>query len=146
LSRIKGISEELLRSGTNVRIKTRGFSMFPFINTGDRITISPEKNPAIGDNILFKKEDQMLCHRLVKIFEKNGIRYYQTRGDSFFHLDKPLTADEILGKVIKIERENISFARRILLFIYPLIGVGRLNALVITVLMRVRKLLAFKKS
>lgn len=146
MSRIKGISEELLRSGTNVRIKTRGFSMFPFINTGDRITISPEKNPAIGDNILFKKEDQMLCHRLVKIFEKNGIRYYQTRGDSFFHLDKPLTADEILGKVIKIERENISFARRILLFIYPLIGVGRLNALVITVLMRVRKLLAFKKS
>ena len=146
MSRIKGISEELLRSGTNVRIKTRGFSMFPFINTGDRITISPEKNPAIGDNILFKKEDQMLCHRLVKIFEKNGTRYYQTRGDSFFHLDNPLTADQILGKVIKIERENVSFPRRILLFIYPLLGVGRLNALVITVLMRVRKLLDFKKS
>ena len=140
LSRIKGISEELLRSGTNVRINTRGLSMFPFINTGDRITISPEKNPAIGDNILFKKEGQMLCHRIVKVFEKDGIRYYQTQGDSHFNLDDPMTSDQILGKVVKIERENVSLPRRILLFIHPALKFGRLNAIVISALIKIKNI------
>jgi len=120
--------------------------MFPFINTGDRITVSPEKNPAIGDYILFKKNGQMVCHRLVKIFEKGGIRYYQTRGDTHFGLDELILADQILGKVIKIEREKVSLKRRILILTYPLLSIGSLNALVITLLMRVRNLFAFKKS
>jgi signal peptidase I len=146
LNRVKSISENLLNTGYDFRINTLGLSMFPLIKTGDKITMSAESNLYTGDIIVFERGDRMVCHRLVKVFEIDGIRYYQTRGDSHFDLDNPLTADQILGKVVRIERENVSLPRRILLFIYPLLGVGRLNALVITVLMRVRKLLAFKKS
>jgi len=137
-TRFKGISEDLLSNGMDVRISTRGLSMFPLVNTGDKITISPEKNIGIGDLMVFKRDEQMICHRLVRIFVKDGISYYQTHGDSFFHPDDPVTADQILGKVIRIERENVSFPRRVLLLIYPVLRFGRFNAFVINVLMKVR--------
>ena len=77
-------------------------------------------------------------HKLIKIFEKDGIKYYQTRGDSHFGIDEPITADHILGKVVRIERDNISLTRKTLLFIYPLLKFSRLNAFVISVLIRLK--------
>lgn len=138
LTKFKDISEDLLSSGTDVCIITRGLSMFPLIYTGDRITVSPEKSPSIGDLMVFKSNDQMVCHRLVRVFEKDGMKYYQTRGDSFFNLDEPITLDQILGKVIRIERENMSLPRRTLLFIYPALKFGRFNAFVINALVKLR--------
>ena len=112
--------------------------MFPLIRTGDRITISPEKDPVIGDMIVYKSDDQMFCHRLMRVLEKGGVKYYQARGDSFFCLDEPITADQILGTVIWIERDNVSLSRRLLLFIYPVLRFGRLNACVTSALMKIR--------
>jgi hypothetical protein len=139
-TKFKGISEDLLGGGTDVRIITRGLSMFPLIYTGDRITVSPEKSPSIGDLMVFKRNGQMVCHRLVRVFEKDGMKYYRTRGDSFFNFDEPVTLDQILGKVIRIERENLSLPRRILLFIYPALKFGRFNAFIINALMKLRAL------
>ena len=139
-TKLKGISEDLLGGGTDVRIITRGLSMFPLISTGDRITVSPEKSPSIGDLMVFKRNGQMVCHRLVRVFEKDGMKYYRTRGDSFFNFDEPVTLDQILGKVIRIERENLSLPRRILLFIYPALKFGRFNAFIINALMKLRAL------
>jgi len=87
---------------------------------------------------VFKRDDQMICHRLVRIIEKKGMKYYQTRGDSFFGLDDPVSVDRILGRVVMIERENVSLPRRILLFIHPVLKFGRLNAFVVNALMKVR--------
>jgi signal peptidase I len=140
LSKFKGISEDLLNNGIDVRINSRGLSMFPFIWTGDKITISPEKNLNIGDIIVFKRDDQTVCHRVVRVFEKDGIKYYQTRGDSHFNLDNPTTADQILGKVVRIERECVSLPRRILLFIHPALKFGRLNAIVISALIKIKNI------
>ena len=50
----------------------------------------------------------MFGHRPSKGFEKKGVKYYQTRGDSFFGLDEPITSDQILGKVAEIKRKNVS--------------------------------------
>ena len=140
MTKFKGISEDLLIEGFDVRINTRGPSMFPLIRTGDKITVNPEKNLNIGDIIVFKRDEQMVCHRLVKVFERDGIRYYQTRGDSHFNLDDPMTADQILGKVVRIERENISLPRRILLLIHPVLKFGRLNAIVISALIKIKNI------
>ncbi len=114
--------------------------MFPFIWTGDRITINPYKNPAVGDIIVSKRDEQIVCHRLVKMFEKDGLKYYQTRGDTHFSPDEPVTADQILGKVVRIERENISLPRRILLLIHPALKFGRLNAIVISALIKIKNI------
>ncbi|HAM53834.1 MAG TPA: hypothetical protein DCP92_25230 [Nitrospiraceae bacterium] len=70
MRKVKGISEDLLRSGMAVLIKPHGFSMFPLIRTGDRITISPEKIPEIGEVIVFKRNDSRVCHRLAKVLKE----------------------------------------------------------------------------
>lgn len=150
MNRSLGISEDLLISGFNVRIHTRGASMLPLINTGDRITISPEKDPVIGDIIVYKSDDQMFCHRLMRVLEKGGVKYYQARGDSFFCLDEPVTSvscldnpvtsDQILGRVTKIERENVSLARRILILVHPVLKFSMLNSSVIAFLIKLKAL------
>jgi hypothetical protein len=53
------------------------------------------KNIGIGDVIVSKRNDQMVYHRLVKVFAKGGMKYYQTRGDSFFNLDEPVALKQI---------------------------------------------------
>jgi signal peptidase I len=140
MTKFKGISEYLLNNDFDVRIHTIGTSMFPLIRTGDKATVSPEKNLKVGDIIVFKRGDYMVCHRLVKVFEMDGIRYYQTRGDSHFNLDDPMTADQILGKVVRIERENVSLPRRILLLIHPALKFGRLNSIVISALIKIKNI------
>ena len=137
-----GISEDLLRNGVNVRITTRGSSMFPLIRTGDRITISPEPHPKIGDVVVVRRNGAMVCHRLVKIFEKDGTTHYQTRGDTVSRVDDPIPQRELLGKVIKIDMMRPSLARRILLLINPVIRRGRLNSVLLPALMKMRKTLS----
>ena len=141
MRKFKGISEYLLANGYNVRIKTSGFSMFPLIWTGDKVTISPQKDVNIGDVIVFSRDGRMVGHKVVRIFEKSSIQYCQTRGDSFFRLDEPITAGRILGKVVRIERGNIPLARRILLFAYPGLQFCCLNAILISALIRIRSCL-----
>ena len=133
-----GLSKDLLTHGYAVRMKAKGFSMFPLIWTGDKITISPKKDVIPKEIIVFMRESQMVCHTIVRVFEKNGIKYYQTRGNSSFGLDEPITSEQILGKVTGIERESIPFSRKILLFMSPVLRVGRLNAIAISALIRVR--------
>lgn len=135
---IKEVSKELLNNGLNVRVSTLGSSMFPLIKTGDRITISPEKNFAVGSLIVFETDEQLVCHRLVRVFEEGGIKYYQTRGDSFFGLDDPVTAGQILGKVILIKRDSVSIARRILILLHPVLRFSSLNAFVIALLIKLK--------
>lgn len=139
-------SRELLTIGFDVCINTRGLSMFPLIYTGDRITVSPAKDLVIRDIILYKRDDQLVCHRLVRVFEKGGVKYYQTQGDSFFGLDEPVTAGQILGKVIRIERDNVSIARRILLLIHPILKFGKLNAFVIAILIKLKAICRLSNS
>ena len=138
--KVKEVSKGLLNDGLNVRVSTLGLSMFPLIKTGDKITISPGKCFDIGNLIVFAKDEQMVCHRLVRVFETDGIKYYQTRGDSFFGLDEPVTVEQILGKVIRIERKNVSISRRLLLFIHPVLRFGGLNACMIRALIMIRSI------
>lgn len=134
----KGLSKDLLTRGYVVRMNARGLSMFPLIWTGDRITISPEKNINPADVVVFTRESQMVCHSVVGVFERDGIKYYQTRGNSSFGLDEAITSEQILGKVTRIERGSMPFIRRILLLIHPILRVGRLNAIVTCSLVRIR--------
>jgi hypothetical protein len=141
------ISEDLLNSGIHVRIATRGSSMFPFIGAGDRIIIAPEKKINIGDIIVFETSNRMVCHRLVRVFEKGGFKYYQTRGDAYFRLDEPVPFDQILGRVIRVERGRVSTLRRFLLLMYPVFTLGELwNASVISSLIRIKATVSSTKG
>jgi signal peptidase I len=143
---LKNISEHLLSDGLSVRLKTRGFSMFPLISTGDRIIIRQVRSLSPGDVIVFKRNDEWIGHRLRRLFMKDGIIFLQTKGDNQFQADEPITPSEILGKVIEIDRGAFTFTRKMLLACYPLLRFGYLNAILVAALIQIRKLFACRND
>ncbi len=140
------VAESLLNDGYDIRIGIRGTSMLPLLSTGDMITIHCEKDYQKGALTVIKRDGHMACSRLVNIFEQDGITYYQTRGDAVFGFGEVVTSDLILGKVIKIERQKVSLPRRILIFSYPALRFGNLNAYVISSLIKIRAIIFFTKG
>ena len=86
---------------------TRGFSMFPFIWSGDYILVkkvSPE-TIRVDDIILFYSEPrEVVCHRVVKIIQREGMACFCTKGRRVQGYDPLVTPDMILGRVVAIRR------------------------------------------
>jgi signal peptidase I len=95
-------SEELLF------FETSGFSMWPFLKTKEKVVVkkvSPD-NLKIGDIILYRLDNQMVCHRLVrKVACGSGYLLY-ARGDASTNLAEPITEKALAGKVIGILRNG----------------------------------------
>lgn len=146
MGKVKDMSEDLLGNGFGVRISTLGLSMFPLIATGDKVVISPRRNFAVGDLVVFAASDVMVCHRLAQVFARDGIEYCRTRGDNCSSPDEPVPYDQIIGKVIGIERAHVSLVRRLLLLAYPVLRFARLNSLAVSGLMATSNVIKGRKS
>lgn len=120
-------------------IETKGFSMWPFLKTGEKLIIKsvPAGDLKIGDIILYKvdsqalsaenqtpkTEHQLVCHRLVrKVACGSGYLLY-TRGDTSPNLGEPITEKALVGKVTGILRKGrvINFTGRWCHFVNRLI-------------------------
>jgi signal peptidase I len=101
---------ELLRAvldkGLPFRFTAKGFSMSPFIKDGDVITVSPQTNNSIrsGDVVAFirPRMKTLVIHRVV---EKRG-EYFHIKGDNTLDSDELIPATNILGRVIRVERNG----------------------------------------
>lgn len=83
-------------------IETEGYSMWPFLRPGRKLIIKkvPLQTLNIGDIILFRKSEQLVCHRLVKKIKLgNGLLLY-ARGDNSLSLPEAVNEDKFLGKAI----------------------------------------------
>ena len=169
---LQTITSIILDEGYYAALPTIGPSMYPVIRAGDKIYVESlmGRTPETGDIVLFKspspqssplramaprgeevsvesslsnrEEVIMVCHRLLKIFKKDGTTYYQTRGDAYFYKDIPITYDQIIGRVVKVERSVVSLPRKFLLTLNPFLGKFTiLNAAIITVLVWIKKAL-----
>ena len=77
--------------------------MQPLIKDGDYLTVRPVNHLKIGDIVLYSSPpDKLIVHRINKI--RGG--FIITKGDSVFWQDSPVRREDILGKVIIIERRN----------------------------------------
>jgi signal peptidase I len=106
-------------------IETKGFSMWPFLKTGERIVVKriPLEDLRIGDIILYRSDNQMVCHRLIKKVDcEDGYLLY-TRGDTSPNLGEPITEKALVGKVTGILRKGrfINFTGRWCHFVNRLI-------------------------
>lgn len=103
---LRGLADELLDKGTSIRITASGYSMYPAIKPGNTIIIKPVPLDKLkcGMIIAWKREKDMVVHRLVLAYESDEKRYYITRGDSCRSSDKPVTEDMIAGRVEAIYR------------------------------------------
>ena len=117
--------EETLNRGHSIRFRAPGDSMYPTICDDDLITVEPIK-PAtviVGDIILYEHKSKVTVHRVMHILkrsEKNSCSALQgpqdrslsetlefvLRGDAAIKYDDPVCADQILGKVVSIERNG----------------------------------------
>jgi len=110
---LKEIGFTLLTEGKTLKIKAEGYSMYPAIKPGSAIYIEPYEpgsEPATGDIIAWKRESGFVVHRLIRITKKNDSLLFITRGDSRLAEDDPVNADQIAGRVVRIEYPEGSLA------------------------------------
>jgi signal peptidase len=101
------LSGELLSLGFGVRFRAPGTSMHPTIRHGDLITVEPfaPANLKRGDIILYRLQKSFVAHRLVNIEERNGCGLtFFLRGDASTTCDAPVKPEQVLGKVVRVER------------------------------------------
>ncbi len=85
----------------------RGDCMSPLIRQGDLLTIEHgESTLQIGDILIFKKDDDLLAHRLVFVEKSATGNLLFTKGDRSLLLDSPIMAGQIQGKVIEAQGSN----------------------------------------
>jgi len=90
-------------TGRRTQIKVSGNSMKPLIDQNWTLIINHTKNIKIGDIIVFKKNGEMIAHRVVRILSK-GILL--TKGDALLDLDPLVYKSEIIGRVIGANKGN----------------------------------------
>lgn len=106
---IREISFTLLAEGKSVKIRANGYSMYPSIKPGSLISIEPMGiglQPLPGEIVAWKRESGFVVHRLVRIFKKGSEIFFITRGDSCTREDQQVTAENIAGRVVKVEDQN----------------------------------------
>jgi hypothetical protein len=127
----RDLSTELLGQGKSIRFRAPGRSMYPTIKENEVITVEPIEPSSIniGDIILYQQERSVVAHRVVRIIKtelpppcsldaehpSNNTHHsslitrhsFVLRGDTWCQEDlKPVTDAQILGKVIRVEKNG----------------------------------------
>ena len=107
------ICADLLRSGILVRFRAPGDSMYPTICDCDLITVEPMEpsDIIVGDIILYCHKNGVVAHRVINIEAPQSSvlssqHFFTVRGDAAINLDSPVFSEQILGKVVSIERNG----------------------------------------
>lgn len=99
--------QDILSSGSFLRVRVTGRSMSPFLDGGEILTIRKASASSLrrGDLVFFKNLDgHPVIHRVVKKQKHRDGITFQTRGDALIGFDGPVKEEHILGKVCRVER------------------------------------------
>jgi signal peptidase I len=103
---IMELIEAVHEKGASFRFQANGYSMTPAIRNGDIITVSPLKGimPRRGDVVAFRHPErpQMLVHRVLH----SQVKKYFIKGDNCAEADGWIPAENILGMISKVERQD----------------------------------------
>jgi hypothetical protein len=98
--------EAVLAKGAQFRFRARGFSMHPFIQDGDVITVLPLDGhaPKPGEVVAFchPQTQKLVVHRVLAAFAEGCV----IRGDSASEADGFISLENVLGTVGRVEREG----------------------------------------
>ncbi|MBI3667923.1 MAG: S24/S26 family peptidase [Acidobacteria bacterium] len=103
------LAAEVLRAFGEVRLQVKGSSMLPSMWPGDILrirSIHPQDGAWArpGDIVVFHREGRLITHRVVETSSHPGAAYWITRGDRHTKADPPVSPDELLGRVVAIQR------------------------------------------
>lgn len=111
------VTTGLLRQGYGVRFCAKGWSMYPTIKDGEMITVEPVVPSQVkrGDILVHHNGRGMIAHRVVRIPRKKALlnpedsilgTSFVLRGDASSTCDEPVEGDQVLGKVVSVERNG----------------------------------------
>ncbi len=97
--------------GKEISLAIKGFSMYPVLRSGDRVTVDPETGETLscGELIAFYQKDDAACHRLIALEERDGAVWIRTKGDAILQEDPPTPLSQVIGKIVRIERKGRSW-------------------------------------
>lgn len=102
--------EQLLRDGNIIRIKPQGYSMYPLFIPGRDEALIQQADSADyrrNDVVLYRRDHGILVlHRICKITSQG---FYMV-GDNQHEVEGPLRQDQIIGKLIAVNRNNREFS------------------------------------
>jgi signal peptidase len=101
------LAAEAIRSFGELRLRVTGSSMLPAIRPDDVLLVHDCRidDAGPGDIILFVRHRRLFAHRVVSRSDALLV----TQGDSVAETDAPVTAHEVLGKVIYVMRRGRTF-------------------------------------
>jgi signal peptidase I len=103
------LAAQILEDGSGLRFSARGMSMSPFIRDGDVVEVQPIGAAAIrcGDVVLYRNGgDHVIVHRVVQLDREDGHTMLVTRGDALACADGPICREQVLGRVVALERKE----------------------------------------
>ncbi len=109
LTDLPEISDLLLRHQA-VSLRVEGWSMYPTLCKGDRLTVEPVSAAQLrsGDLALFVHRfadgPRLICHRLIRTMVDPQRTSLVTKGDAVAACDPPVQAGQVLGRVAAISR------------------------------------------
>lgn len=98
------LAAEVLRAFGELRVGVTGSSMLPAIRPADTILVHPCSfdEAELHDIVLFTRQRRLFAHRVVA----RSAEHLITQGDGLAGPDHPVTADELLGKVVQVTRRG----------------------------------------
>lgn len=106
------IAGSLLEAGLNVRFRAGGHSMGAAVRDGEHVTVAPVdvRDVEIGDIVLCQTWRGALAHRVQRIErDATGATRFVLRGDASLEDDRPVTAAQLRGRVVSVERAGRAF-------------------------------------
>lgn len=107
-----GLLKRTINKDGWLELPAYGNSMFPYIQQGDICRFIPCDPKLIkkGDVILFiSKAGQLIAHRYIMNQFKNDKRVYMFKGDTNLGYDEMIEQEQILGKLVLIKKQNITY-------------------------------------
>jgi len=134
------LTQDVLARGGIMRFTARGSSMRPFIHSDDVLIVHPieeGQSPQIGDVLLCRLSyGRMVAHRLLR-FRPGALLLL---GDACASPDGWVKSEDVLGRVVSIERNGQSFLpNRLLVRIWLLLTPLRKSAIRIHRFLRIRR-------
>lgn len=95
------------QAGTQHWVPIEGQSMRPLLRAGDSVLVAHRRDGIRpGDVVVFRHKGRLVAHRVLRIADGNGGRVLITKGDSVRRSDAPVPAQEIVGRVVAIQRDG----------------------------------------
>ena len=103
------LSKEILDKWGCLRFRAGGGSMHPFVRDGDFIIVSPIESSSIriGDVVFYSSAgNRVIVHRVVNTYKTDGSMTILVKGDACFGSPERIDSQDVLGKVVAIERNG----------------------------------------